>query len=427
MSKNRALSSDDIVREHAYEPRKVFGQNAVDSQERVDFQRLRRERLSRIQQSIKRDNLEALLLFDGDNIRYATGLYDYGWRTYMRYCIVPKDSDPIMFDTVGTDFEFTSENASWLRNNLEPAIVWKLAPSKDTLMGERFADGIIRALKKRGLKIDSCGSDIPDGIVIRSLSKVGIKVDDGTDTVTSARIAKTYDELELLKMVSGFVDNAFWLAKTKFVQPGTRESQVKGQISNYLLGECCCEAYVGNVSTGGNTNPYYRGEHTDKVIRQGDLAILDIVARYQGYWADFVRCWVVDGTATRTMKEVYQQCYDSLKSAMKAARPGSTTSNVARWLPSDEVSGVREETMKSTGLLNAGHGVGLSSHERPWITRTYSLEHKEEIRSNMYFAVETYVRRKKGVEAARLEENFVITENGPIAFSLFPFENGLLS
>ncbi|MDG6996241.1 MAG: aminopeptidase P family protein [Nitrososphaerota archaeon] len=375
---------------------------------------------------MKRENLEALLLFDGDNIRYATGLYDYGWRTYMRYCIVPVSSDPIMFDTVGTDLEFTSENASWLRENLEPAIVWKLAPADDVTMENRFAQGIIKALRKRGLKIDSCGSDIPDGMVIRSLSKVGIKVDDATDAVSKARMIKSRDELEILKMVCGFVDNAFWFAKNEFVKPGVRESQVKGKISQYLIGECCCEAYVGNVSTGGNTNPYYRGEHTDKVIRQGDLAILDIVARYQGYWADFVRSWLVDATPTRKMREVYQQCHDSLQQAMKAARPNSTTADVARRLPTDKIAGVREETMKSSGLLNAGHGVGLTSHERPWITRTYSLNHKERIDPNMYFAIETYVRRQDGIEAARLEENFVVTENGPITYSLFPFEDELL-
>ena len=133
----------------------------------------------------------------------------------------------------------------------------------------------------------SVACDMPDSTVIRSLSQVGISVADADRTMSNARVEKTREELELLKLVSGFVDNAFWLAKNNFVKPGVRESSVKGKISNYLIGDCCCEQYVGNVASGGNTNPYYRGEHTDRMIRQGDLVILDIVAKYQGILGGF--------------------------------------------------------------------------------------------------------------------------------------------
>src|SRR5207245_2794613 len=75
------LSENTTGRFHAYDPRRTWGQMAVDSQERINFDKLRRERLQRTQEQMKQDGLEVLLLFDGDNIRYATGLYDYGWRT----------------------------------------------------------------------------------------------------------------------------------------------------------------------------------------------------------------------------------------------------------------------------------------------------------------------------------------------------------
>ena len=120
---------DSLEHEHGrtYEPRYTKGQMGVDSQERIDFSRLRKERLQRAHQQMKTSGHEALLLFDGDNIRYVTGLFDYGWRTYMRYCLLPADQEPIMFDTVGVDLECTRFDAPWIRDRLEPAIVWKVS------------------------------------------------------------------------------------------------------------------------------------------------------------------------------------------------------------------------------------------------------------------------------------------------------------
>jgi Xaa-Pro aminopeptidase len=412
---------------HSFQPRKTWGQVGTDSQERINFERLRRYRLRRAQEAMKKEGLEALLLFDGDNIRYATGLYDYGWRTYFRYCVVTPNGEPVIFDTVGVDLECTRNDAPWIRDRIEPAIVWKNSGSAESIMGTRFADGLKNALKRYGIKAKEIGCDMPDSTVVSSLSKVDLKIVDGNRAISRARMVKGDEELELLKLACAFVDNTFWLAKNNFVKPGVKESEVKGKIANFLLGDCCCELYVGNVSSGGNTNPYYRGEHTDRMIRQGDMVILDIVAKYQGYWADFVRCWIVNSTPTKGMKEVYRLAYDSLQNAINAAKANATTSDVAGFLLNDELAGVKEECLGSTGLLNAGHGVGLSSHETPWITRTYSLDHPEKLAERMYFAVETYARKKNGIEAARLEDNFVVSENGPVVFSLAPFEEDFLS
>lgn len=413
-------------KDHAYEPRRTWGQMAVDSQQRIDLQALRRDRLRRLQSQMKEKDIPALLLIDGDNIRYATGLYDYGWRTYLRYCLVPASQEPIMFDTVGVDLECTFADAPWMRDRLEPAIVWKVSGAAEEAAGARFAESIKSALRKYNVDASQIGCDMPDSTVLKSLSGIGVSVVDAWGAISDARKIKTPQELELLKLACAFVDNAFWLAKKKFVRPGMKESQVKGKISNFLIGECCCELYVGNVSSGGNTNPYYRGEHTDRMIRQGDMVILDIVAKYQGYWADFVRCWLVDARPTMKQREVYRKAYDSLQDVIREARPGSTTRSMAEGFLTDESAGVVEETARSTGVLNAGHGVGLTSHEAPWITRTYSIDYPEEIRPNMYFAAETYARNPEGIEAARLEENFVVTENGPAVFSLAPFEDDFL-
>src|SRR5207248_8410312 len=67
----------------------------------------------------------------------------------------------------------------------------------------------------------------------------------------------------------------------------------------------------------------YRRWHTDKVIRQGDLMIIDINAIGPGgYFIDFVRCWKVAQKPTQKEKDLYKECYDSLYAAISAVRAG---------------------------------------------------------------------------------------------------------
>ena len=50
----------------------ALGIMGVDFEERVDYRRLHRYRLSRVKQALEASNLGALLVFDVNNIRYIT-------------------------------------------------------------------------------------------------------------------------------------------------------------------------------------------------------------------------------------------------------------------------------------------------------------------------------------------------------------------
>lgn len=49
-----------------------LGFNNVDKEIRLDFGKFRREKMEKLQAAIKKTDMGALLLFDWDNIRYAT-------------------------------------------------------------------------------------------------------------------------------------------------------------------------------------------------------------------------------------------------------------------------------------------------------------------------------------------------------------------
>src|ERR1700681_3496318 len=79
---------------------RTYGLMGVDWEERVNFERLRTERLSRIKKLLKESNMGALLCFDMNNIRYITATHIGTWAVdkLIRFCLLPQDDEPIMWD-----------------------------------------------------------------------------------------------------------------------------------------------------------------------------------------------------------------------------------------------------------------------------------------------------------------------------------------
>ena len=67
-----------------------------------------------------------------------------------------------------------------------------------------------------------------------------------------------------------------------------------------------------------------------------------------------------------------------------------------------------------------GHGVGLSNHEKPFISRAWSLDHPEPVEAGMHFALETFAG--DGEDGARIESQLIVTENGHKIITRWPCE-----
>ena len=69
----RKISADDINPRYNWgRALPALGTMGVDFEERVDYRRLHRYRLSRVKQALENSELGALLVFDVNNIRYIT-------------------------------------------------------------------------------------------------------------------------------------------------------------------------------------------------------------------------------------------------------------------------------------------------------------------------------------------------------------------
>src|SRR6266571_4756420 len=79
---------------------KTYGPMAVDWENRIDFDRLRRERLARAKALLAKSEMGALLCFDMNNVRYITATHIGTWAQdkISRFTLLPQNDEPILWD-----------------------------------------------------------------------------------------------------------------------------------------------------------------------------------------------------------------------------------------------------------------------------------------------------------------------------------------
>src|SRR5258708_20880096 len=79
---------------------RTFGTMAVDWEQRVDFERLRTQRLAKLKAQLERSDLGALLSFDMANIRYMTATHIGTWAMdkLIRFPLLPRGAEPVVSD-----------------------------------------------------------------------------------------------------------------------------------------------------------------------------------------------------------------------------------------------------------------------------------------------------------------------------------------
>ncbi len=199
---------------------------------------------------------------------------------------------------------------------------------------------------------------------------------------------------------------------------GKSEREIAAKLTLNLLreGSDVVLPFSPIVSSGPNSaNPH--AEPGERILRDGDLLVIDWGASYNGYISDLTRTFAI-GSVDQEFQEISKLVAEANAAGKAAAEPNRSAGSVDQ--------AVRQ--VIETGGYGAnfthrtGHGIGMEAHEEPYIRSGNPLV----LQSGMAFTIEPgiYLQGRGGV---RIEDNIVVTNDGAECLSSLPRELRVLS
>ncbi|EMA41893.1 M24 family metallopeptidase [Halobiforma nitratireducens] len=404
------------------------GTQAVDWEQRIDTQRLRRERTERALERLRETDLGAMLLLSDPNIRYVTGLAMTGGSGADHYTLLTEDGDVVHWDTA--DHASNQRyNCPWLHDIRYACPGLGNVPrasgreSARQFLLETMAEGVAEAAHEYGVADERLGVDVGNRGLLEALESQGLEPDVETCTAVmeDARKVKTEDEIECLRQVAAICEAGFQRIADA-AKPGMRENELWGAAVEELWRH---GAFVGGgyLTSGPNTWPKHQANTTDRVVRPGDLVYADFYnVGYLGYRSCYYRTFSM-GEPTQEQKAAYETARDNLYDVLERIEPGATTDEIAEGFPDMEGEHADYYEADDHWQLTTNHwahGLGLQLYEVPLIWRGLSPDHPIEIEEGMTMAVET--QEPAGRQGVRVEEMVVVRENGVEILSQWPVE-----
>ena len=388
---------------------------STDWKEGINWAAVRDWRLKRAHEAMKRHGLGALLLFYDENMRYVSSTLTPGWNRLkpgLRYVVLIEDKPPIVYEQGDIGFHLKVHNPWIPKENIRYSYVWikgAVGPAAEQQV-TKFTNALVRDLEAAGVRGKPLGVDFIDINMTAAFEMAGLKWTDGMSPMMEARAIKSPDEIKAFQIVGSICD-ALHYEFTHFLKPGMRENEVAAFGFNYLYnipGMEDVEDVI--VSSGPNAWPNWRN-FSDRIIRPGDLVIIDLAAlTWNGFKSCCYRTYCVGGRPTPEMQKTYDAAHDWLWRSIEKVGPGVSTADVAaQWPSAKEAWGYEEEDQAAAN--NWGHGLGLAQYDPPVISRIWSLDHPVEIKPGMTFALETQ-NGKLHDHGVRLEEMLYVTASG---------------
>ena len=159
------------------------------------------------------------------------------------------------------------------------------------------------------------------------------------------RVVKEKEELEAMKTAVNITKKAYHRV-LKTLKPKMMEYEVEAEITyEFLRNGASGHAYPPIVAGGENACILHYPDN-DKMLKDGQLLLMDFGAEYGNYAADCSRTLPVSGKFTPRQKECYEAVLDVYKRAQKLYVPGNTIDGI-----NEQVGVWMQEKMIELGLL----------------------------------------------------------------------------
>jgi len=388
-----------------------------------DPERMRRDRLARVRQVMAEEDLAAMILFDPNNQRYATGsrnMFGYFLRNSTRYLFVPQEGPVILFEYPGS-----AHISTWLETideNRTSKVVWAQVNSRDHGVARPFAEEIAALVAEHGRGNKRVGVDRLAHLHALAMEEAGLVPQDCMGALLHARRIKTADEIECLK-ISMAASEAAVAAVEAAIKPGVSENALFATMYGEAVAQGSEFIETRLISSGPRSNPWFN-EAGERKVRPGELVALDTdTIGANGYYSDFSRTFFCGpGKPSGYQRSLYRMAWEQVQTNMAALKPGLSYRELA------EKAWPIPERFYDRRYPSIIHGVGLHG-ETPLIAHAGDFDAFSQdgvLEPGQVVSVESYIGEVGGAEGVKLEEEVVITENGCELISRYPFDEQLL-
>ena len=275
---------------------------------------------------------------------------------------------------------------------------------------------IVENLSKNYFKSKKIAIDVLNGPAVTALNKEGIEVIDAKLILEQARVIKSPDEIICMKAAIEVAEKGVSKMRSD-LKPGMTEDELWSILhkTNIENGGEWIECRI--LSSGERTNPWMQ-ESSNKVMQQGEIVAFDtdMVGPY-GYCADISRAFVVGNEFNDKQKKLYSMAREQIDHNFRTIKPGMSFREFIKksWVLPDEYYGNRYSCMV--------HGIGLCDE---WPQIRYPTDGGEEggtFEKNMTITLESYIGKVGGKEGVKLEQQYLVGENGLELMSHHPLED----
>ena len=400
-----------------FKPRQNFITKKRLREDEIDFDKLRSYRLDRVKKELEKNNLEACILFDPVNVRYALDTLNmsvYNMHNLTRYCFIPVKGPVILYEYFNC--EKLSEGLN-LIDEIRPAITWDYFSNGDQSEAQlKKWINEVKDLSNSYFKSKKIAIDVLNGPAVTALDKEGIKVVDAKLILEQARVIKSSEEIKCMRSAIDVAEMGIVKMREQ-LKPGMTENELwsilhQTNIENY--GEWI-ECRI--LSSGERTNPWMQ-ECSNKIIQDGEIVSFDtdMVGPY-GYCADISRAFVVGNKFNDEQKKLYSMAVEQIDYNSRLIKDGLSFKEFT------EKSWVLPEDYYPNRYSVMVHGIGLCDE---WPAIRYPTDGGERsgtFQKNMTITVESYIGKVGGKEGVKLEQQYLIGENGLELMSHHPLED----
>ncbi|MFX0137623.1 MAG: M24 family metallopeptidase [Candidatus Hodarchaeota archaeon] len=363
------------------------------------------DRLSKIKKQMELKEIDLIILFSSRNIYYISDTAQFS------ICVLPLDAEPFIF--IRRNFE-RGKQETWIKDVLQ------LGSTK----------GVIQEIKDRKLETKNLGLEL-NFIRANQYIKLSKLLPDSqfidiNQLFLQVRSIKDKKEIEHIRVAAKAVMGAQRVTR-EFIKPGVTEMEVAAEIAYELKkhGSWTTQSNMywdpNGFCLASGENLYSPGDYpilsgvgatkatprsaSNRILKEGDIFVLDIGSNVEGYHADHARTYYI-GNPDSKFRKIYNIVLGALKNAYKLIKEDRTISEIFQETKARMVEYQPYFQGFNGYKQGLGHGVGLHLDELPYIIE----DNKNKLQDQMVIALEPKLIIPKW-GAVDLEDTILIRKN----------------